>query len=182
MLLPVLSSARSRAQGIECLNNLRQIANATQFYIQDNDDRLPFSWYNDPDPKHNSFYSLLTPVLYNADFDGYSDFELRIYTCPKRLREPMVGPNPMRVSYGMNAHNSIQFPGPRTHRSAVVTSPANTVLLGDLAYTYNHPPLETVETYHAGYKHKAKCTMIFFDTHASALSLKQTNDVVVKFH
>src|SRR5262249_29508197 len=120
LLLPVLSSARKKAQATECLSNLRQISQGTFIYCQDNEDRLPFAWYDDPDPKDNNFYALLTPLIYGSDFDGYSDFGLKLYSCPLRSHEPLVPPNPMRVSYGMCGYNSVAFPDPRTRRLAQV--------------------------------------------------------------
>ena len=115
-------------------------------YTSDNNDFLPFAWYNDPDPSINNFFALLTPLIYSSDFDGYGDFELKLYTCPVRANEPLVGPNPMRVSYG-----------------------------------YNHPPIQTFEEYHIGYKHDHHANMIFFDGHASRNSLQQTNNLIVNF-
>ena len=41
MLLPALSKAKSTAQGIQCVNNLKQWGLATQLYVADNDDFLP---------------------------------------------------------------------------------------------------------------------------------------------
>jgi prepilin-type N-terminal cleavage/methylation domain-containing protein/prepilin-type processing-associated H-X9-DG protein len=40
LLLPVLSSAKKRAQGIQCLNNIRQLDLAWQLYAGDNNQRL----------------------------------------------------------------------------------------------------------------------------------------------
>ena len=41
MLLPALSSAKSRAQTIACLNNLKQLQLCEHLYVLDNSDRLP---------------------------------------------------------------------------------------------------------------------------------------------
>jgi prepilin-type processing-associated H-X9-DG protein len=83
----------------------------------------------------------------------------------------------------MNAHNSIKFPEPRTwrldHRQALM--PSSTVMIADIVDSYNHPPLETIETYPAGYKHARRANMVFYDGHASAHSLRQTKELVVKF-
>ena|SRR5579859_4108571 len=182
LLLPVLSSARRKAQAAECLNNLREISQGTFLYSQDNEDSLPFAWYDDPDPKVNNFFALLQPLLYGVEFDGYGDFELKLYTCPVRAREALVGPNPMRVSYGMSAYNSVAFPNPRTRRLAQVSGPvSSTVLLADIAYPYNHPPLQTLDASQTGYKHDAKATMLFFDGHAQRESVTQTNALILKF-
>jgi prepilin-type N-terminal cleavage/methylation domain-containing protein/prepilin-type processing-associated H-X9-DG protein len=181
MLLPALSSARKKAQAVQCQSNLRQLSVTTFLYCQDNNDFLPFAWYNETDASENSFYSLLTPILYHTEFDGYGDFESKVYLCPKRMNEPLVGPNPMRVSYGMNANNSIEFPDPKTRRLAAVLNPASTLLIADVAYTYNHPPIERADPDQVGYKHDNRALTLFFDGHAIGNAPQQTNTVIVKF-
>jgi prepilin-type processing-associated H-X9-DG protein len=183
LLLPALSSARRKAVSLQCVNNLRQVAMATFLYCDDSDDYLPFAWYNNPSPKINNYFALLMPLIYQTDFDGYGDFEISLYACPARFKEPLTGPNPMRISYGMNAHNSIEYPDPRTWKLSHPQSllPSATVMIADIAHTYNHPPLRSLQTNHAGYKHSTRANMVFFDGHASAHWLRQTNDLVVKF-
>lgn len=41
LLLPALSRAKTKAQGIHCLNNLRQLGLAWVMYVDDNNQRLP---------------------------------------------------------------------------------------------------------------------------------------------
>ena len=41
LLLPALSKAKSKAQGIGCLNNHRQLMVAWRMYVEDNDSWLP---------------------------------------------------------------------------------------------------------------------------------------------
>ncbi|MCB1125947.1 MAG: type II secretion system protein, partial [Verrucomicrobiae bacterium] len=48
MLLPALSKAKSKAQGIQCLGNHRQLCLAWRMYTEDNNDRLLFA-SEDPD-------------------------------------------------------------------------------------------------------------------------------------
>jgi len=43
MLLPALSKAKSRALGISCMNNHRQLTLAWRMYTEDNGDRLPYA-------------------------------------------------------------------------------------------------------------------------------------------
>ena len=43
MLLPALSIAKTKAQGIQCLNNMRQLSLAWIMYSQDSNDRIPYS-------------------------------------------------------------------------------------------------------------------------------------------
>lgn len=42
LLLPALSKTKSKAQGILCLGNLRQLTLAWRLYAEDNNDRLPY--------------------------------------------------------------------------------------------------------------------------------------------
>src|SRR5215471_8004401 len=55
MLLPALSRAKSKAQGIQCLNNGRQVSMAWRMYTDDHSDRLLYAsgnattYGNDPD-------------------------------------------------------------------------------------------------------------------------------------
>src|SRR4029450_10580879 len=41
MLLPALAKAKSKAQGILCLNNTKQLALAWRLYADDSDERIP---------------------------------------------------------------------------------------------------------------------------------------------
>src|SRR5437588_951287 len=68
LLLPALASARKRAQKAQCQSNLHQISLTTFMYCQDNNDSLPYAWYDDNDAADNNFLSLLTPLLYRVDF------------------------------------------------------------------------------------------------------------------
>lgn len=43
LLLPAMGRAKSQAQQIQCLNNLRQLNLGLTLYCQDNDDRLPYN-------------------------------------------------------------------------------------------------------------------------------------------
>ena len=43
LLLPVLSKARSRAEGMSCLNNARQLGLAWQIYAEDHESLLPYN-------------------------------------------------------------------------------------------------------------------------------------------
>jgi prepilin-type N-terminal cleavage/methylation domain-containing protein/prepilin-type processing-associated H-X9-DG protein len=48
LLLPALSKAKTKAQGISCLNNLKQLQLAWNMYAQDNNDNLVFNNDNEP--------------------------------------------------------------------------------------------------------------------------------------
>jgi prepilin-type N-terminal cleavage/methylation domain-containing protein/prepilin-type processing-associated H-X9-DG protein len=61
MLLPALSRAKLKAQGVQCLSNLKQLQFAWQLYSLDNKERLPTSGYTKP----------LEPTAW---VDGWLDF------------------------------------------------------------------------------------------------------------
>ncbi len=48
LLLPVLSKAKAKGQGIVCMSNTRQLMNAWHLYSADNDDRLVNDFWFDP--------------------------------------------------------------------------------------------------------------------------------------
>jgi prepilin-type processing-associated H-X9-DG protein/prepilin-type N-terminal cleavage/methylation domain-containing protein len=183
LLLPALSSARQKARALECGNNLRQLYLATTFYAEEEGDRLPFAWYDDPDPKINSFYSLLMPVIFGIGFDGYEDFQLRVFSCPTRVTEPLVGINPVRISFGMNAHNSLAYPSPQTRHltHAQQDGASSRALLADIPFTWNHPPLRSFGTNHTGYRHRGRANLLFFDGHLQARTPQQTNELLLNF-
>ena len=66
LLLPVLSKAKLKTQGIQCMNNHRQLALAWRMYADDNRDVIPFAsnWSNG-DPRSN----VLVWVAGFLDFD-----------------------------------------------------------------------------------------------------------------
>jgi prepilin-type N-terminal cleavage/methylation domain-containing protein/prepilin-type processing-associated H-X9-DG protein len=66
LLLPALAKAKTKAQGIKCLNHLRQMGLSTEMYIADNNDWLPGGQHNLP----SWLYSL-------AGYNGTN-----IYRCP----------------------------------------------------------------------------------------------------
>src|SRR6476659_5029430 len=44
MLLPALAKSKTKAQGIMCMNSGRQMMLAWRFYVDENQDSLPFSY------------------------------------------------------------------------------------------------------------------------------------------
>src|SRR5258708_35915036 len=55
MLLPALAKAKTKAQGIKCMNNTKQLALAWRMYVDDNNDTLPYAYVDDglvTDPKY----------------------------------------------------------------------------------------------------------------------------------
>jgi prepilin-type N-terminal cleavage/methylation domain-containing protein len=48
MLLPALAKSKTKAQGIACMNNHRQLMLAWRMYAEDNDEKLPYAYGSTP--------------------------------------------------------------------------------------------------------------------------------------
>src|SRR2546429_3259329 len=51
LLLPALAKAKTKAQGIQCLNNLNRLSLSWILYTDDNGDKIPPNNLNEVDPK-----------------------------------------------------------------------------------------------------------------------------------
>jgi len=107
MLLPALSKAKVRAQGIQCMNNTRQLALAWRMYADDSRDELPFAFaLGDP----NFAYVWVKGYL-DMTFPGYNENWDPDNTLKKSLIWPYCGKSvgifrcPADTSYGINAQN-----------------------------------------------------------------------------
>jgi prepilin-type N-terminal cleavage/methylation domain-containing protein/prepilin-type processing-associated H-X9-DG protein len=81
MLLPALSHAKERAKGVKCISNVRQLSMASEMYVGDNGQALPWSeryWtapsnqgFNYTDPAsptfHANFYDQLRRLVGTSD-------------------------------------------------------------------------------------------------------------------
>jgi prepilin-type N-terminal cleavage/methylation domain-containing protein/prepilin-type processing-associated H-X9-DG protein len=99
MLLPALSKAKATAQGIQCLNNLKQWGLATQVYVADNDDYLPGDGTANPPTtpttpsELNNWYCLLPKAIgqtwyYNMPWRTNANIDVghSIWICPSNPR------------------------------------------------------------------------------------------------
>lgn len=99
LLLPVLSKAKATAQGIQCINNLKQWGLATQIYVADNEDFLPREGVANPPAvpttaaHKNNWYGLLpltigVPWYYDNDWRTNVSIEpgRSIWICPSNPR------------------------------------------------------------------------------------------------
>ena len=90
MLLPALGRAKAKAQGIQCMNNHRQLMMAWRLYVEDNRDTLPFAkhgpyeWVGgwlDFDGSNRENWDT-DANLKNSLLAPYSGRSYKIYKCP----------------------------------------------------------------------------------------------------
>ena len=112
MLLPALAKAKTKAQGVLCMGNNRQLMVAWRMYIDDNRDKLPFAYAPDtPSDQNYPFAWVHGDVSYGtgtpADWWNYSNTLAKgciwpytgkspaIYKCPadKTTVKATSGPN-----------------------------------------------------------------------------------------
>jgi len=83
MLLPALSKAKLKAQGIQCLNNHKQLALAWKMYNDDNRDNLLYaSWTGTPDPTVDPYVWVQGEMNFNNNNRSNWDVEQDIKRSP----------------------------------------------------------------------------------------------------
>jgi len=201
MLLPALSKAKGQAQTTLCRSNLKQMGMAVFMYADDNNDKLPYAWGAGKDTyihnaNINNFEALLFSYYGRASFDASREgqnFTNGISQCPIRLKEPLEGGNPWRISYGMNQYTSKNFPNTKgkfpsadTAKLGSVNNPSQTLLIADLAFVRNHPPIVNLSTNNLGFRHgekhpNGKALILFMDAHVDSFHPPQTNNILLDF-
>jgi prepilin-type N-terminal cleavage/methylation domain-containing protein len=108
LLLPALTAAKQKAQGIQCMNNHRQLTYAWLFYTDDNGGKVPYASPNDPfifdsaawmcgyldfDPANPSNWDV-TRDIQRSPLWGYTGNSAAIFRCPAdhSMVRPSSGP------------------------------------------------------------------------------------------
>src|SRR5689334_17250942 len=78
LLLPALAKAKTKAHGIKCMNNLKQLELAHLMYPDDNSDRLTGPGYQNPVEANAWVYGWLDYVPSNRDNTNIADLTDRV--------------------------------------------------------------------------------------------------------
>ena len=100
MLLPALSKAKLKAQGILCMGNMKQMALAWTMYVGDNNDTLPPNQSDWIEPQKERKWVLGTMILGEPDWLGHTNI---LY-----LKQGKLGP------YLAESHQVYKCPGDRS--------------------------------------------------------------------
>jgi len=119
MLLPALSAAKNKANGISCINNLKQLTLAAHVYAGDFQDAIPPNYINSPNAWVGGDVSALPGATNIADIYAAKLFPFSraagIYRCPAdKLNLP--GGAGLRVrSFSMNGMMGLNLGSPDVH-------------------------------------------------------------------
>ncbi|MBQ9753620.1 MAG: prepilin-type N-terminal cleavage/methylation domain-containing protein [Lentisphaeria bacterium] len=128
MLLPALQQARDRAAATKCTNNMKTLANAFSFYLQDNGDHWPGYWSGSGGSKTCRYNPLIARKRFpgsvgdcgniapyiGCDHGGYifsyckeenKDPIICKYVCPK-LSHSAIGDSGNRIGIGMTRNQA----------------------------------------------------------------------------
>jgi len=193
ILLPALNKARDAARGMQCLNTLRQMVLADQYYANDvNGWYVPI--YMNPDWPSRYWYSNTQYTGYLVVIDpahtGFTGYWPRSVLCPLAIHavnQPTTSWGNVAQSYGNNAETSRVggWGGILTHvgfRQSEVAQPSAKVHFADgldwwlfqyAANSVTNYDILGEDTYNANgynavtaYRHGASANMGFFDGHA----------------
>jgi prepilin-type N-terminal cleavage/methylation domain-containing protein/prepilin-type processing-associated H-X9-DG protein len=161
MLLPALAKAKTKAQGIACMNNTKQLMLAWRLYVEDSVDKLPFAYAAEGNPADPLWpyawvhgildYSGSNPDNYNwtntlakGCIWPYTGGSISIYKCPADKSfvtvggksTPRIRSNSMDAWMGMNEGTWTWFGGPEFRKyvnmnDLIDPGPAQTWVLVD---------------------------------------------------
>ena len=168
LLLPALSKAKAKAQGILCINNLRQWGIATHLFIADNDDFLPKDGTPNGTSTKEGWYVDLPRMMglppyhemaFRTNAKGTS--ERLIWLCPANQRRS-TGTN--LFHYCLNEHiNGTGDPDIRQVRHSTIHEPTRAVWLFDNGKLAGVAQQNNVHTN----LHSQGAQFVFLDGHAS---------------
>lgn len=79
-----------------------------------------------------------------------------------------------------------EYPSADTAKLGSVRQPTKTLLVSDLSYERNHPPIVRLLPDNIGYRHSqphpsGKANILFMDAHVQGVSQSQTNGIILDF-
>lgn len=194
ILLPSITKAKDLAKSIACASNLKQLALATQMYVDDNDESFPNN-------RHGSYVlwmSLLSPYMgekWSLVYEGLESTDT-VFFCP--VADPAkhnIGGTPwyprnVFISYGINGYltyDSVYTTWQVFQKISQVRSSSDCALFQDLVagnvgifpvfYFWDWDPITRYD-----YPHLDSRNVAYVDGHVSLYGCPLPSDMPVKPH
>jgi prepilin-type processing-associated H-X9-DG protein/prepilin-type N-terminal cleavage/methylation domain-containing protein len=198
ILVPVLSSAKDRANAVICSSTQRDIFMVHYAYFTENDQLLPIS-VNDPvmRPWHTFDYVRNRLALASlsqeyktrrTELQEYKPSYPKKYICPSAkyaLKNPEEDLYPLDRSYGLNAH---PYFFPVTVRIKLIKQTAENICLADaLDWWFNYWECDKYVQYGeiwmgfptygtAAFRHSGKANAVYWDGHCGRIAPDELKD------
>ena len=193
MLLPALQSSRERAKGIKCMGQMKQLGMAFQYYVQDNDDRMPYGYWT-PYDEDMKWYNLIYKYVGNVKTyecpsyqGGFESSSYRIYKDGTDLSYTLaiypssIGYN-LKLGYNGEGGEGHYVEPKKVVKITNLKQPAPVV--GDvwkkgfmIPHTMQEENLNVTQPLPVGglfqWRHSGRGNIIFSDNHAEAVSGKE---------
>jgi prepilin-type processing-associated H-X9-DG protein len=196
MLLPAMNTAREHAKSVQCLSNLRQLAQAAFMYSGENGGMCPIS--RNSMIEEWDFYKSATGIQPGILWQGTTN--LAVQQCPSyerqstTLTDPFTGYN-YNTSYlggGFGEVTPLGNPHVRPAKLSTIRRSTEVALFGDGQYTsgtnkYMRAPIRMAGTDIGdgaslatraagtqGYRHLGRTNVCYCDGHAESISMAYT--------
>ena len=169
MLLPALNQARERAHSISCVNNLKQIGMAINFYTMEQDGYLPIPKYGPGEYANNYWVTCIVPYLAQAAQKAGDDYGKSLL-CPSGQESiRIVGDNPM-TNYAINGHFDNSDVGSSIRKISSCKIPSTKGAVTDFKCQQNATCLWQIWASdlmnRVDWRHRESINMLYLDGHA----------------
>jgi prepilin-type N-terminal cleavage/methylation domain-containing protein/prepilin-type processing-associated H-X9-DG protein len=166
ILFPVFAQAREKARAITCVSNEKQMGLAILQYVQDNDEQFPFLQYYYYGSGTTPLYAIdwtdaIYPYVKNGNLSsGVSNVVIHngtggVWSCPSF---PVAGANEYGINWELARDGGGTYEAQHdtaysveTVNDASITSPADTLMVGEHGNAADVAPVPTSGSYNTAY-------------------------------
>jgi prepilin-type N-terminal cleavage/methylation domain-containing protein len=181
LLLPALAQAKSKAQRINCVSNLRQVGFTTSMYTADNKETFPFSGRDLPysvfvdwPTQMNPYISTNSKAMFLCPADRSGGFDVVMGLPPSQMLFPLS------YYYFYQFYNDDYNAGLKARKAAEVRYPAQKVVVSCFAGNAKGVQYTQAEETSTGGHGLKGMLLLFPDGHSQFAGYKQLNYTYLK--